>query len=289
MDDGVRFLPQFAHGVTNKSSNIRTLGFWSIDLNGYLYREKRTLAAIATELGNDTTAKEWTADADALLPRLQKMFYLPDSGGNGDNGRSGGGGGGGGGGYFQDVFFNGTFLPIQGCEGYTALFAQVATPAQAQAVAVTLSDPKKFLLNFSLPTVSMANPYYKEKGYWKGPTWLDQTWFAYTGLKEYGEKQRAREQAQSQHQQHQHQHQQHQHHQHQQHQHQRSGAKSGVDMIALADKIKSRVFAVGQGFGANDTTPLNEHYDAQTGKPIGTQHFSWTAAHVLMWAQELRA
>ena len=82
------------------------------------------------------------------------------------------------------------------------------------------------------------------------PTWLDQTWFAYTGLKTYS---------------------------------QVAGAS------ALADDIKARVFQVGSGFKLNDTVPLNEHYDAQTGKALGTTHFSWTAAHVLMWSLEEKA
>jgi hypothetical protein len=65
---------------------------------------------------------------------------------------------------------NGSFLPIQGCEGYAALFAGVASPRQAEAAAAALSDPRRFLLNFSLPTVSLANPGYVEHGYWKVPT-----------------------------------------------------------------------------------------------------------------------
>eukprot|EP01051_Picozoa_sp_SAG22_P016796 SAG22_NODE_2453_length_2555_cov_2.839577_1_plen_191_part_00 len=110
---------------------------------------------MATVLGNASGAHHWTAQAEALLPRLQQYFYNPGTGG-------GTGGSGGGGGWFQDKHFNGSFLPIQGCEGYAALFAGVATPRQAQAVAATLADPRKFLLNFSLPTVSLANPGYIE-------------------------------------------------------------------------------------------------------------------------------
>ena len=159
---------------------------------------------------------------------------------------------------------NGSFLPIQGCEGYAALFAGVASPSQAKAVAAALSDPRKFLLNFSLPTVSLANPGYIEHGYWKGPTWLDQTWFAYTGLKYYAAA-GAGEAASS------------------------SSDSGSIDMAALAKEIQRRTLTVGQGFPAGDTTPLNEHYDAQTGQPLGAKQFSWTAAHALMWAYEGRA
>ena len=45
--------------------------------------------------------------ADALLPRLQAHFFKPDPSGSG--------------GFFQDRYFNGTFLDEQGCEGYVQL------------------------------------------------------------------------------------------------------------------------------------------------------------------------
>ena len=128
-------------------------------MNSYLYREKVVLADMAAALGNVSGRAYWQADAEELLPRLQKMFYVA-----GDRA------------FFQDRYFNGSSSTIQGCEGYAALFSGVATQAQgnhidirnphhdlvsreiserllagaASAVAKTLSDPSLFLLNFSL-------------------------------------------------------------------------------------------------------------------------------------------
>ena len=45
---------------------MRTFDFHSIDLNSYLYREKLTLAAMATALGNRSGAAHWRAEASAL-------------------------------------------------------------------------------------------------------------------------------------------------------------------------------------------------------------------------------
>lgn len=240
MDDGVRFMSEYAASISNGS--VRTLDFWSIDLNAYLYKEKRTMASIAATLGNSSGAQMWNTSAADLLPRLQTSFYVSDEKQHG---------------FFQDRYINGSVVPIQGSEGYAALFCEVATVDQAEAVGKTLSDPDKFLLGFSLPTVSKANKYYNSKGYWKGPTWLDQTWFAYTGLKLY-----------------------------QNHQRMNMNRRNSMDLGALADEIKRRLFAVGKGFQALDTTPLNEHYNAETGVPEGAQHFSWAAAHSLMWILE---
>eukprot|EP00931_Biecheleriopsis_adriatica_P101701 TRINITY_DN76786_c0_g1_i1.p1 TRINITY_DN76786_c0_g1~~TRINITY_DN76786_c0_g1_i1.p1 ORF type:complete len:722 (+),score=150.56 TRINITY_DN76786_c0_g1_i1:36-2168(+) len=242
MDDGVRFMPQFARTVANSSSHVSTLDFWSVDLNSYLYHEKNVLASMAGQLGLPAASQRWARAAEELLPRLQDAFFVAGSQGRG---------------FFQDVYFNGSALPIQGSEGYAALFTGVATLPQALAFAETLSDPDKFLLNFSLPTVSKQNRYYNAKGYWKGPTWLDQTWFAYAGLKRYVGLAR-----------------------------QQGEVKAATKLQKLSAELKRRVFRVGKGFAANDTTPLNEHYDAETGEPLGATHFGWTAAHTLMWAME---
>ena len=68
-------------------------------------------------------------------------------------------------GYFQDRYFNGSAVNVQGCEGFAALFCGVATDAQAAAMAAVLGDPSLFLLNFSLPTVSKADPHFDPTKY----------------------------------------------------------------------------------------------------------------------------
>lgn len=73
MDDAARFLPEYASGVRNASTQVATLDFWSVDLNSHLYQEKRLLAFAARELGDDHAAAAWTSDADALLPRLASV------------------------------------------------------------------------------------------------------------------------------------------------------------------------------------------------------------------------
>ena len=236
MDNGVRFMhgarnvhnPQPAAQGGHDAQRDYTFDFWSVDLNSYLYREKVVLTQMAAVLGNATGAAYWQAAAETQRPRLQDMFYVPGPAGTS---------------FFQDRYFNGSSVQVQGCEGFTALFCGVASQAQADAVAKTLSNPDLFMLNFSLPSVSKGNPYFNATDYWEGPTWLDQTWFASEGLKHYG-------------------------------------------YPELAAELKSRLFLRGRGMWHGDTTPLHEYYDPMTGSPHGSAHFSWSAAHVLMWAAE---
>lgn len=107
MDDGVRFQPEFARSVANTTSHVTTLDFWSVDLNSYLFKEKKLLSQMAALLAYSDDAREWEQDAEALLPKLQNTFFVPD----GDRA-----------GFFSDVYFNGSALPIKGCEGFAALF-----------------------------------------------------------------------------------------------------------------------------------------------------------------------
>ena len=223
MDDGVRFVG--AKKVTSSKTCPTCFDFWSIDLNSYLYREKLVLADMADAMGNHTGAAFWRQQASALLVRLQQIDAFWNSTNH----------------FFQDQYFNGTSVPVLGCEGFTALFAQVATQEQANSMAAVLNDSTRFLLKLPLPTVSRDNPHFSHSGYWKGPNWFDQTWFAYTGLKHYG------------------------HH-------------------SLAADIQRRVFVNGAGLKRNDTTPIGERYNPDDGEIIGATHFSWSAAHLLMWA-----
>ena len=239
MDDGVRFQPEFAKSISNTSTHVTTLDFWSVDLNSYLYKEKRLLSKMAAVLDRPSEAAGWLEAAEALLVRLRAIFFV-------ENDRAG---------FFSDVYFNGSALPIKGCEGFAALFCGVATLPQARKVVETLRDPKEFFLNFSLPTVSKNNKFFNAQGYWKGPTWIDQTWFAYAGLRGYESLAKA----------------------------------AGADyapFAQLASELKQKIFR-GNSFVFNDTTPFSEHYDPDTGVAQGIPHFSWTAAHVLMWAMEV--
>ena len=52
----------------------------------------------------------------------------------------------------------------------------------------------------------------------------------------------------------------------------------------LAAELKSRVFLRGSGMQYGDVTPLHEYYNPITGEQLGSPHFSWSAAHILMWA-----
>ncbi|MFE2378762.1 trehalase family glycosidase [Streptomyces sp. NPDC059398] len=173
MDNAPRF--DDTQVLTNTDRSGRTIGYslaqQSVDLNCFLYAEKRFLARMATELGWRGEAKDWNREADALRDRIRTRTYDPGTGFFYDCGPDGGG-------------------PLtaagKGIEGAVPLWAGVATARQAAAVRTALTDPAQFRTPMPLPTVARDNPKFDPTGYWRGLVWLDQAYFALRGLSDYG-------------------------------------------------------------------------------------------------------
>lgn len=167
MDNGVRF---DAIAMLKNGDGAWSMDQESADLNAYLYLEKLELAEIAKALGKTRDGEQWTKEAATLKAAIQKRMFDPSRG------------------YFFDVKLGrNEFVPVYGSEGWTALWAGVATDEQAQAVARAMLDPKKFSTRFPLPTLAADDPRFSPvKGYWRGPVWIDQAWFGVEALKRYG-------------------------------------------------------------------------------------------------------
>jgi beta-galactosidase len=165
MDNAVRFdhTEMLQNGPTAWSMNQE-----SVDLNSYLYREKKALAVLATSIGLDKESVIWTKQAKDLQKKIREQFFDPDSG------------------WFYDTDINGKkFILAQGPEGWTPLWTGVASREQAQRVKQGMIDPDKFRTHLPFPTVAADNAEFSD-GYWRGLVWLDQAWFGIEGLRAYG-------------------------------------------------------------------------------------------------------
>ena len=141
----------------------------SVDLNAYLFAEKRFLADIADTLGQPERAAAHRQAAATLATQIRETFFDADAG------------------WFRDRRFDGTWAGGEGPEGWTPLLVGVATPAQAEAAHARLVDPAQFATIAPFPTLSAANAEFEpQRGYWRGPVWLDQAHFALDGLRRYG-------------------------------------------------------------------------------------------------------
>jgi len=175
--------------LRNESASGELVGFSlnqeSVDLNSYLAHEKTLLAKMATLLNRKALAKQLIQDSEALAQLINACFYDKHSG------------------YYYDrqiasistveVEFGDTTcagkLLIErgkGPEGWTPLWAKIATQKQADRVIANMLSSQGFNSLVPLATAAQDNPAYHPDIYWRGRVWLDQFYFGIKALQQYG-------------------------------------------------------------------------------------------------------
>lgn len=167
MDNAIRFDNS---KIVLNGENAFSLDQESVDLNAYLFAEKIFLAELAKELNQAKDHEQYLKEAKLLKEIIQTQFYDSEDG------------------WFYDTSLDGsTFIKGEGSEGWTALWAEAATPEQAIAVKTKMMDPNKFYTKVPFQTMSADHEKFDPlKGYWRGPNWLDQAYFGVKGLRNYG-------------------------------------------------------------------------------------------------------
>ncbi len=167
MDNAIRFDNA---EILKNSEGAYSMNQESIDLNAYLYAEKIFLADLASMIHLKQDENKYLAEAQELKLKIRQQFFHETDG------------------WFYDTDIKGTqFIKGEGSEGWTALWANVASPQQAKAVKVKMMDPAKFYTHVPFQTMSADHPKFNPlKGYWRGPNWLDQAYFGVQGFRNYG-------------------------------------------------------------------------------------------------------
>lgn len=166
MDNAVRFDES---KILKNSEGAYSLDQESVDLNAYLYAEKGYLATLAEALGQFNDAHVYRSSAERLQIKIQTQFYDENDG------------------WFYDTNLDGTeFIKGMGSEGWTALWANAATQAQAESVMKTMMDENSFFTKVPFQTLDASHEKFNPlKGYWRGPNWLDQAYFGIQGFRNY--------------------------------------------------------------------------------------------------------
>ncbi|ADD42413.1 MGH1-like glycoside hydrolase domain-containing protein [Stackebrandtia nassauensis] len=172
MDNAPRFDVDKGVSVLRNEDDGELVGYSinqeSVDLNAYLYQEKRILADIAEALHRPGDADTLNRDAKRIRGYVREHMYTD--------------------GFFYDADID-TKTPVhrgKGIEGAIPLWTGVASKTQAASVRDALMDPDMFRTKVPLPTASRDNPDFSPTEYWRGPVWLDQAYFAIGGLHRYG-------------------------------------------------------------------------------------------------------
>ncbi len=176
MDNAVRF---DSVEVIKNSDNAYSVNQESVDLNAYLYREKIYLKKIAQKLNDIEMANFYAKQAEELRSLVLEKMYCSEDG------------------FFYDIkMTTHNKLRIQGPEGWSPLYNELATSEQAAQLVGVIMDEDKFNTSTPFPTLSAAREEFNpQKGYWRGPVWLDQAYFAIKGMHNYGYRQEAFEMA----------------------------------------------------------------------------------------------
>ncbi len=165
MDNAVRFDNS---KILSNNDNEWSIDQESVDLNAYLYAEKKFLSEMAKILGKNNIANKMSISAKKLKKTVQLSMFDDESG------------------FFYDTdISSGKFLSTKGPEGWTPLFTELATREQAHKVVHAMCDTAEFATYYPFPTVSRKSPQFST-GYWRGTVWLDQACFGVMALREYG-------------------------------------------------------------------------------------------------------
>ncbi|MCL7754009.1 trehalase family glycosidase [Polaribacter sp. Z022] len=167
MDNAIRFDKS---KILKNGKNAFSINQESVDLNAYLYAEKKYLIQLAKVLNIENDLKRLSDEAEILKTKIQSQFYDEKDG------------------WFYDTSLDGkTFIKGEGSEGWTALWANAATQEQAIAIRNKMMNPKKFYTKVPFQTMSADHEKFNPlKGYWRGPNWLDQAYFGVKSLHNYG-------------------------------------------------------------------------------------------------------
>jgi len=174
-DNFIRFDQDLGVKMLDNHYNDRLVGYSmnqeSADLNAFLVAEKRFLAKMNQLVGRQKEAIEYEREAEKVAAFIREKMFDATTG------------------FFYDVDIA-TKQPLvsrgKGPEGWIVLWAQVATPQQAEAVKSSLMDAAQFNTKVPFPTAAKDNPRFNPTGYWRGPVWMSPVWFGLKGLRNYG-------------------------------------------------------------------------------------------------------
>jgi len=88
--------------------------------------------------------------------------------------------------YFSRNFVNHKLIKEASIATLLPLYAGTISKDRATELVDMLHDKKLFDTDYPVPSVPLESSYYKELGYWQGPSWINTNWLIVDGLRRYG-------------------------------------------------------------------------------------------------------
>jgi hypothetical protein len=93
--------------------------------------------------------------------------------------------------YFSRNFMTHKLIKEPSIAALIPLYAGSISKERAQKLVDMLHDKKLFDSEYPVASVPLSSSFYKELGYWQGPTWINTNWLIVDGLNRYGFKEEA--------------------------------------------------------------------------------------------------
>lgn len=88
--------------------------------------------------------------------------------------------------YYSRTFITHKLVKEPSIATLMPLYAGSIDKERASEIVKTLKSPNQFWTEFPIPSVPISSSWYKELGYWQGPTWINTNWLIADGLRRYG-------------------------------------------------------------------------------------------------------
>ncbi|MCS7146131.1 MAG: trehalase family glycosidase, partial [Aigarchaeota archaeon] len=130
---------------------IRMAPVEAVDLNCLIYLQRKTLSKIAEQIGLNNEAEEYRLLAETTAERIRQFMWDEEVGL-----------------YFDIYEEDHKMIKVKTPAAFLTLYAGIATRQQAENLVEHLFNPKEFWTTFPIPTVSVDDPNYDPRGYWRG-------------------------------------------------------------------------------------------------------------------------
>ena len=176
-DDNGDGIPQYNHG--NESGWDNSTVFQDLppidspDLAAYLVLQMEFLAQAAAQLGYEEERHQWQARAERLLRQMIDYFWRED----------------------RFVARHSASGAVIDCDSLLLfmplLLGKRLPPSVIEHLTARLRRPGRFLTEFGPASESIASPFYRPDGYWRGPLWGAPTVMLVEGLTAAGKRELA--------------------------------------------------------------------------------------------------
>ncbi|MCT4587187.1 MAG: trehalase family glycosidase [Carboxylicivirga sp.] len=151
----------------------------AVDFNCFVANEWHYLTKIASLLGKETEASDFTKREKLISEKINQLLWDEEKQM-----------------YYDRYIETGVLSDVEAISSFLPLFANVASSKQAEALIQEFTDNNKWWTPLPGPSISKTHSSFGSN-MWRGPVWINYSYLTYEGLKNYGKEEEARKLAEA--------------------------------------------------------------------------------------------